>query len=235
MPSPPSSRHGSIGERSKRAGRSGAAPTNSCAEAAVGKAGETGGGEAAAGAGVPGGRARIDGRRVYSGRIFNLDIDRVRFPDGSVGELEMIRHGGASAVVPFLSDPQGDDPQLMLLRQYRYAAEGVMYEVPAGRLDPGEAPEACARRELLEETGCTAARLEYLFTFYTTPGFTDERIHVFFATGLEHGDTKREADEFIEMETVTLSRALELIRRGEINDGKTALSILYAAGFIAGL
>ncbi|HVE78005.1 MAG TPA: NUDIX hydrolase [Gemmatimonadaceae bacterium] len=183
---------------------------------------------------MPGGRARIESRRVYTGRIFNLDIDRVRFPDGSVGELEMIRHRGASAVVPFLSDPQGDDPQLLLLRQYRYAAEGVMYEVPAGRLDPGEEPEACARRELLEETGCTAARLDYMYTMYTTPGFTDERIHVFVASGLERGDAKRESDEFIEMVTVTLSRALELIRKGEITDGKTALAILYAAGFVAG-
>jgi ADP-ribose pyrophosphatase len=174
---------------------------------------------------------RVDGRRVYSGKIVNLDVDRVRFPDGSVGELEMIRHSGASAVVPFLSDPAGDDPQILLIKQYRYAADGFMYEIPAGRLDPGESPEACARRELREETGCTAVHLGYLSTIYTTPGFTDERIHLFMATDLTDGETGHEADEFLTIETLALSRALEMIRDGEIQDAKTALGILYAAGF----
>lgn len=177
---------------------------------------------------------KVSSRRVYSGRIVNLDIDTVRFPNGQTGELEMIRHSGASAVVPFLSDPRGDDPQILLIRQYRYAANGFIYEVPAGRLDPGEDPESCAVRELREETGCTAERVEFLFTMYTTPGFTDERIHVFMATGLTNGATAHESDEFMTLETVTLSRALELIRTGEIMDAKTALSILYAAGFRAG-
>ena len=119
---------------------------------------------------------KVGGHRAYTGRIINLDVDTVRFPDGSTGELEMIRHPGASAVVPFLSDPAGGDPQLLLIRQYRYAAEGYLYEIPAGRLDPGESPEACARRELQEETGCTVDRVERLTTIYTTPGFTDEKI-----------------------------------------------------------
>jgi ADP-ribose pyrophosphatase len=178
--------------------------------------------------------AKLSSRRVYTGRVVSLDVDRVQFPNGSTGELEMIRHPGASAVVPFLSDPAGEDPQILLLKQYRYAAERFMYEIPAGRLDPGEAPEACARRELLEETGCTAERVEQLTTIYTTPGFTDERIHLFMAVGLTHGETRREADEFIEVETVALSRALELIQRGEIDDGKTVVAILFAAGFRAG-
>ena len=178
--------------------------------------------------------ARISTRRMYTGRIINLDIDTVRFPNGSVGELEMIRHPGASAVVPFLSDPAGDDPQVLLIRQYRYAAERYLYEVPAGRLDPGEAPDVCARRELREETGCEAERVEQLFTMYTTPGFTDERIHVFMAVGLTRGENAREADEFIEVETMPLSRALSLVERGEIQDAKTALSLMYAAGFRAG-
>lgn len=177
---------------------------------------------------------KISSRRVYTGRIINLDVDTVRFPDGSSGEIEMIRHPGASAVVPFLSDPAGDDPQILLIKQYRYAAEQYVYEIPAGRLDPGEAPAACARRELAEETGCTAATIEHLYTFYTTPGFTDEKIHLFMATGLEHGEHSRESDEFVEVETMALSRALELIRAGEIKDGKSALGILYAAGFRAG-
>ncbi|HKG94697.1 MAG TPA: NUDIX hydrolase [Gemmatimonadaceae bacterium] len=177
---------------------------------------------------------KIAGRRAYTGRIINLDIDTVRFPDASTGEIEMIRHPGASAVVPFLTDPSGDDPQILVIRQYRYAAEQYLYEIPAGRLDPGEAPADCARRELAEETGCTAASVEYLYTFYTTPGFTDEKIHLFMATGLEHGEHSRESDEFVEVETMTLSRALELIRAGEIKDAKSALGILYAAGFRAG-
>src|SRR5918992_6000120 len=157
---------------------------------------------------------QLSSRRVYSGRIINLDIDTVRFPNGAVGELEMIRHPGAAAVVPFLGDPTGDDPQILLLKQYRYAAQDFVYEIPAGRLDPGEEPAACARRELMEETGCTAERVEHLYTFYTTPGFTDERIHVFMAVGLEQGEHQRETDEFMDVERMTLSQALALIERG---------------------
>ncbi len=176
--------------------------------------------------------SRLSSRRVYDGKVINVDRDSVRFPDGSVGELEMVRHPGASAVVPFLTDPAGDDPQILLIKQYRYAAEDFIYEIPAGKLDAGEDPADCARRELQEETGCTAARIEHLYTFYTTPGFTDERIHAYMASGLTRGDVKHEKDEFMSLETVTLSRALELIKTGEINDAKTALSILYAAGFV---
>ena len=177
---------------------------------------------------------RIGSRRVYTGRVLNLDVDTVRFPNGTVGELEMIRHPGASAVVPFLSDPSGDDPQVLLIRQYRYAAEGFVYEIPAGRLDPGEEPVVCARRELREETGCDAERVEHLVTIYTTPGFTDEKIHLFMAVGLSRGEVAREADEFIELETMPLSRALELIERGVIQDAKTIVGLLFAAGFRAG-
>lgn len=181
------------------------------------------------------GDAKLGSRRVYTGRVLNLDIDQVRFPDQSTGELEIIRHPGASAVLPFLSEPTGPDPQILLIKQYRYAAEDFLYEVPAGRLDPNEAPIDCARRELMEETGCTAARIEPLYTFYTTPGFIDERIHGFMATGITRGESRREADEFMTLETLTLSQALELIKRGEIRDGKTAVLILFAAGFRAGL
>jgi ADP-ribose pyrophosphatase len=177
---------------------------------------------------------KIASERVYSGRIINLDRDTVRFPDGSIGELEMIRHPGASAVVPFVSETSGGDPQILMVRQYRYAAEDFLYEIPAGRLDPGEAPLDCAKRELREETGCTARNVEFLFTMFTTPGFTDERIHVFMATGLERGETAHESDEFITVETVTLSNALRFIQEGRIKDGKTALAILFAAGFRAG-
>jgi ADP-ribose pyrophosphatase len=177
---------------------------------------------------------KVSGERKYSGRVVSLDVDRVRFPDGSVGELEMIRHSGASAIVPLLSDASGADPQLMLIRQYRYATGGYVYEIPAGRLEDGEPPEECARRELKEETGCTADRLEPVFTMYTTPGFTDEKIHVFLATGLTRGAPAREGDEFIEIVTLPMSRVLEMIRGNEIVDAKTALSILYVAGFRLG-
>lgn len=177
---------------------------------------------------------RVSSRRVYEGKVINVDRDTVRFPNGSTGELEMVRHPGASAVVPFLSDPRGDDPQILLIRQYRYAANDFIYEIPAGKLDGDEDPLLCARRELQEETGCTAAHIEHLYTFFTTPGFTDERIHAFMATGLSRGDVKHEKDEFMSVETVTLSHALELIRTGELKDAKTALSILYVAGFRLG-
>jgi ADP-ribose pyrophosphatase len=177
---------------------------------------------------------KVGSRRIYTGRVLNLDIDTVRFPNGSTGELEMIRHSGASAVVPFISDPLGPDPQILLIRQFRYAANGYVYEIPAGRLDPGEEPIACAHRELREETGCTAASMERLFTMYTTPGFTDERIHVFLATDLIYGETEQDVDEFLEVETMPLSKALSMIESGLIQDGKTALAILFAAGFRVG-
>jgi ADP-ribose pyrophosphatase len=170
-------------------------------------------------------------RRVHTGRVINLDVDTVRFPDGSTGELEIIRHPGASAIVPVLGNPSAADPELVLIKQYRYAAGGYVYEIPAGRLNDGEDPRACAARELTEETGYRADALDHLYTMFTTPGFTDERIHVFRATGLHAGAAAREADEFMSVERMPLSRALALIAAGEISDAKTALAILYAAKF----
>ncbi len=169
--------------------------------------------------------------RIYTGRVVSLDVDQVRFPDGSTGEMEIIRHSGASAILPFLSDPAGEDPQIMLLRQYRYAAGGYLYEVPAGKLENGEDPKACAERELREETGCSAQKIEPLYSFLTTPGFTDEVIHAFIATGLTTGEKQLDADEFSEVVTFKLSQALRMIQTNEIRDAKTALIILYAAGF----
>ena len=177
---------------------------------------------------------KVGSRREYTGRVINLDIDQVRFPNGTVGALEIIRHSGASAVIPFLGDPAGDDPQILLIRQYRYAADGFIYEIPAGRLEPGEPPSECAVRELREETGCTAEKMEHLYTMYTTPGFTDEKIHLFVATGLVRGESALEADEFVEVVPTQMSAALNMIRDGSITDAKTALSILYVAGFFLG-
>lgn len=169
----------------------------------------------------------VSTERLHTGRIVNLDLDTVRFPDGSTGRLEMIRHPGASAVVPLLDPLDDPDPRVVLIRQFRHAAEAFIWEIPAGRLDPGESPEACAARELEEETGMRAGRLDRLTTIYTTPGFTDERIHLFLATGLGEGAQAREADEFMEVETRRWSEVMALIERGDVVDGKTLVSLMF--------
>lgn len=174
---------------------------------------------------------RLATRRAYAGRLLNVDVDTVRVPDASAVELEIVRHPGAAAVVPLLSDPRGPDPQVLMLRQYRYAAGGTLWEVPAGVLQAGEEPLACAHRELMEETGATADRVEYLTTIYTTPGFTDEQIHLFWATGLASGEPKHEAGEFIEVRPERLSKLLEKIGNGEIRDAKSIVALLFVAGF----
>lgn len=179
-------------------------------------------------------RDQVATHRIFTGRIFSVDVDQVRYPDKSVGEVEVVRHPGGCAIIPFLSDPGSDDPQILLIRQYRYATGGEIYEIPAGRLVPGEDPRAAAIRELKEETGCTAENIEHLFTCFTAPGFTDEQIFTYMATGLTRGETELEPHEFVETVTVKLSRALQMIQQGDIRDAKTSLAILYAAGFAAG-
>jgi ADP-ribose pyrophosphatase len=178
---------------------------------------------------------QLETRRVYTGRVVRLDVDTVRFPDGSTGELEIIRHPGAAAIVPCASDPRGEDPTILLIRQYRYATGGPLWEIPAGTLDPGEEPEACARRELLEEAGVAAGRLERLTSIWTTPGFTDEVIHLYLASELTTRTPSRERDEFIEVVPQPLSRVLGRVRDGEIRDAKTLVAILYMAGFVLGM
>lgn len=173
----------------------------------------------------------LSSRRAYSGRVISLDVDTVRFPDGSTGELEIVRHPGASAVVPFLDDPKSPGARILLIRQYRYAANSFLLEIPAGRLENGETPEACAARELEEEAGRRAGKLEKVFDLYTTPGFTDEKIHLFIAWNLEAGTIAREPDEFIEELPVKLSDAVRMIGSGEIVDAKTAIGILIAARY----
>jgi len=174
----------------------------------------------------------LESRLLHNGRIVKLSLDTVRYPDGSTGELEMVRHSGAAAVVPILEGGGRSEPGVILVRQYRYAADGYLLEIPAGRPDrEGEPWEECARRELEEETGLTAGRLERLGSIFTTPGFTDEKIHIFRATDLGEGSISRDRDEFIEIREIPLSRALEMVSSGEITDAKTICGLhLHLAG-----
>ncbi len=178
---------------------------------------------------------QIESRPVHDGPIVHLAVDTVRFPDGSTGSLELIRHSGAAAVVPLLGDPRDDDPEIVLVRQFRYAAGGDIYEIPAGRPHhPGEPWTDVAARELEEETGYVAAKITPLTTIYTTPGFTDERIHLFLATRLTPGTTSFDTDEFMETVRMRRAEALEAIRDGRIIDAKSICAVLYFATFGAG-
>ena len=178
---------------------------------------------------------RIDSEPVYDGRVVRLSVDTVRFPDGSEGRLEMIRHVGASAVLPFLGGLYDPDPDVLLVRQYRYASDGYLYEIPAGLpAGPEESWEECARRELEEETGMRAATLTPLTRIYTTPGFTDEVIRPFVATDLEPGELSRDPDEFMEVVRVAFSEVLEMVEDGRIVDAKSIATILYADRFVRG-
>lgn len=165
--------------------------------------------------------------RAFTGRIVSLDVDTVRYPNGTVGELEMLRHPGAAAVVPFLDDPVSADPRVILIHQFRHATNGYLWEIPAGRRDSGEAPEATAIRELREETGYTCEKLHKLTWIWTTPGFTDEAIHLFMATGLVAGASALEADEVLDLHVLKWSAVREMIRTGVIVDAKTLVALLY--------
>ena len=176
----------------------------------------------------------VSTERLYSGRIVNLDLDTVRFPDGSTGRLEMLRHPGASAVVPLLDDRDAADPRVLLLRQFRHAADRFIWEVPAGRLDAGESPERCAERELEEEAGMKAGKLERLTTIFTTPGFTDEKIHLFLASDLTEGTHAPRGRRVHGAASAALVRRDGVDPVGEIDDGKTLVSLLYVDAFLRG-
>jgi ADP-ribose pyrophosphatase len=173
----------------------------------------------------------VSSERLYSGKVINLDRDTVQFPNNSTGQLEMIRHPGASAVVPFMDEPRAPDPRIFLIRQFRHAANGFIWEIPAGRLDPGETAATCAQRELEEEIGMTADVLARLTTIYTTPGFTDEKIHLFMASELKKGSHRREPDEFMEVQTKRWSEAMNMMRVGEISDAKTVVALMFVQAF----
>ncbi len=170
-------------------------------------------------------RARLIGRRVlWEGSVGSFGLDTVVLPGGQEAELAILKHPGAAAVVPFL-----DRDHVVLLRQFRHAAGGTIWEVPAGKLDRGEDPYACAARELAEETGYRAGRLERTGAIFTTPGFTDERIHLFAAFDLKPGETAHEHHELISSQVVPLARALAMIDSGEISDGKTIAALFLAS------
>ena len=169
---------------------------------------------------------RVSTRRVYTGRVINLDIDTVRFPNGSIGELEMIRHPGASAVVPFVSDPAGDDPQVLLIRQYRHLQGEVSWELPGGGAQPGEDPLAAAQRELREEGGYRAERLEFLTRFYPSNAYLDEVAYCYAAYGLTHDPLPADDDEFIERRVVPLEEAIRMAIGGEITESVSKMTLL---------
>jgi len=152
--------------------------------------------------------------------VVNLVVDTVTLPNGTTLDLEVVRHPGAVAVVPL-----GDNGTVVLIRQYRHAAGGYIYEIPAGKLDPGEDPRDCAARELEEEVGRRASSLEPLVTFFTTPGFTDEVIHVFLAAGLTPGTQKLDRDEVLEVIEISLDDAIARIADGTIRDAKTIIGL----------
>jgi len=162
-------------------------------------------------------------RRIFKGRVVTLDIDTVTLPNGATIELEMIHHPGAAAVVPMKQDGT-----VILIRQYRHAAGGYIYEIPAGKLHPGEDPKLCAARELQEEIGYRADSLELLTSILTTPGFTDEVIHIYKGTGLTKGKQDLDHDEVIEIVELPLEKALAQIIDGTIRDGKTIVGLQMA-------
>jgi ADP-ribose pyrophosphatase len=159
-------------------------------------------------------------RNIYKGRVVDLRLETVTLPNGSTVEMELIHHPGAAAIVPMK-----DDGTVLLIRQYRHAVGGYILEIPAGKLDPGEDPRDCAARELEEEIGLRAASLEPVITFFTTPGFTDEVIHVYKATGLTPGTQNLGRDEVLDVIELPLERAIVQIEDGTIRDGKTIVGL----------
>ena len=160
-------------------------------------------------------------RRVYAGKILDLDVDEVVEPGGVLGVREVVRQRGSVAALPVF-----DDSRVVLVRQYRYAVDSLVWELPAGRRDGAETPEQAAQRELEEEVGLHAARLEPLATFWTTPGFCDEVMHLFRATDLAAVPPRPDEDENIEQATFTLEEAMAMVKRGEIREGKTLVALL---------
>jgi len=163
-------------------------------------------------------------QHLYEGHVVNLDLHEVRLSDGNQRKREVIRHPGAAAIVALDSDEK-----ILLVRQFRIAAGKVLREIPAGTLHHDEPPEECAIRELQEETGCKPGKLDHLGGFYPAPGYTTEFIYLYLATDLTESRLAADADEFIEVDRVSLDEALEMIQKGDIADGKTIIGLMLAA------
>ena len=166
---------------------------------------------------------KLDSKIVYDGKLLTVYCDKVELPNGREARREFIRHPGAVAVVPVT--PEGN---IVLVRQYRYPVGKTMLEVPAGKLDKGEHPDACARRELEEETGYVAHQIKRLSSIYTTPGFTDEVIHLYIAKNLTLAKQCPDEDEFLDVEVYTKEQIKIMINDGTINDAKSMLALLMA-------
>ena len=166
---------------------------------------------------------RLDRKTGYSGKFLNMFIDKVRLPNDHVIDLEFIDHPGAAAVVPLDSDGC-----IIMVRQFRYAASGFILEIPAGKIDSGEAPEICAARELEEETGYKSGSLEPLGFIWTTPGFTNEKIWLYLAQDLEESSQALEENEVLTVKRIPAAQAIADAKSGLINDGKTVTALLRA-------
>ena len=165
----------------------------------------------------------MSSEQLYSGKVLILNRDTVELPNGQVAQLEIIRHPGASAVVPLKRDGM-----VVLIRQFRHAAGGFIYEIPAGKLNHQEDPKDCAARELEEEVGYTPGSLELLTSIWTAPGFTDEVIHIYLATELQRGKQFLDQDEVLEIVEWPLEEAFAKIQDGTIRDAKTIIGLQLA-------
>jgi ADP-ribose pyrophosphatase len=167
-------------------------------------------------------------RQIYKGRIVDLRLETVTLPNQVTVTLEMVRHPGAAAIVPV-----HEDGSVTLVRQYRHAAAGYIWEIPAGKLDAGEEPASCAARELREEAGLTAGELVRLGMIFTAPGFCDERIHLFLARQLTATAQQLDEDEVLSVSRIPLSQALDMIGSGAIQDAKTIAGLHHAAAYLS--
>lgn len=161
--------------------------------------------------------------KIYDGKIIRVERDIAVLPDKTEAVREVVRHPGGVGVVAV-----DEDGFVYLVRQFRYPFSKITLEIPAGKLDAGEDPKDAGMRELMEETGLLADSVEKLGSFYASPGFCDEEIHLYLATGLTQGDTCPDDDEFVECEKIHMSELVQMVNTGEIKDGKTVIGILMA-------
>ena len=171
----------------------------------------------------------VSSEEIFHGKVVHLFRDTVRLPNGKTATRELLRHPGAAAVVPLT-----EEGNVILVRQYRYPFAQVMLEIPAGKLDPGEDPLVCATRELTEETGYVAEKIEPLGVFYPSVAILDEKIHLYLARGLTFRATNPDDDEFLHVEQRSLKEMVEAVMRGEVPDGKTQTAILKTWYYLQG-